>query len=292
MQPLDCKIVNNHLFMELNTRLKGLLSNVFLYTIASILVILILNDSEAFAKEPIDIQSVHRSKIENKNILQTLILKIDTDLSDYIEPESFPTKEKEKPKYLVGGDGIDKLIGGSGNDHLTGGNGADYLNGKEGYDYVRYDDVGSKNGVVVNLSNPSLNTGRASGDKYISIEGIVGSNFDDSLYGDIKSNDINGFDGDDVIEGGGGPDVYNGGSGNDTFVLKAGETNGVVILQLDNSEIGKDIIEFRNFGKSPSIIKKPNRKWLVTSDDGTVSETFSVLSGSENVLKNYFLTNI
>ena len=292
MQPRDYKIVNNLLFMELNTGLKSLLSILLSYTIVFMLIAPILKNFEAFAEEPADIQSLYRSKIENKSIVQKLILKIDSDLSDFIEPESLPAKGKEKPKYLVGGDGVDKLIGGTGNDHLTGGKGADYLNGKKGYDYVRYDGEGSKNGVVVNLSNPSLNTGRASGDEYISIEGIVGSNFDDSLSGDIKGNDINGFDGDDVIEGGGGPDVYNGGSGSDTFVLKAGETNGVVILQLDNSKTDKDIIEFRNFGKSPSIIKKPNGKWLVTSDDGMVSETFSVLSGTENVLKNYFLTNI
>jgi Ca2+-binding RTX toxin-like protein len=98
----------------------------------------------------------------------------------------------------------DTLIGNSGINFLTGMGGGDVLNGRGGFDFASYGF--SSTGLTVNLGNSLLNTGEAIGDTYISIEGIVGSDFDDILTGDDNDNRIDGQDGGDEINGGGGID--------------------------------------------------------------------------------------
>jgi Ca2+-binding RTX toxin-like protein len=114
---------------------------------------------------------------------------------------------------LVGGSGSDTLEGGAGNDELLGGSGADVINGGESDDFVSYADAAGR--VVVNLSNATVNQGDAKGDRYISIENILGSIGNDDLTGDAGRNTILGDDGDDWIYGGDGRDILVGEAGND-----------------------------------------------------------------------------
>lgn len=79
-----------------------------------------------------------------------------------------------------GGDGDDTVIGGSGNDTLSGGEGSDSLEGGAGFDFASYADASS--GVVVYLDVPSFNFSNAS-DIHSSIEGLIGSDFEDVLVG-------------------------------------------------------------------------------------------------------------
>ena len=123
--------------------------------------------------------------------------------------------------FLWGREGNDFLDGGSGRDNLTGGAGADTLRGGADSDFAKYSDAAR--GVTASLANASINTNDARGDTYISIEGLMGSDFADSLYGNSESNALWGFDGNDIINGSGGDDVIVGEAGADDLTGGAGK---------------------------------------------------------------------
>jgi Ca2+-binding RTX toxin-like protein len=114
---------------------------------------------------------------------------------------------------LMGLDGNDELLGKGGDDMLFGGEGQDLLDGGTGFDYARYDDAGM--GVVVSLAAGLGFGGAALGDRLVGIEGLTGSQFDDTFVGDGNGNVLFGFDGRDNLQGGGGADALLGGNGDD-----------------------------------------------------------------------------
>ncbi|TNE63215.1 MAG: hypothetical protein EP335_10095 [Alphaproteobacteria bacterium] len=117
---------------------------------------------------------------------------------------------------LYGGDGADDLDGGVGNDFLSGDAGADRINGGGSNDWLSYE--GSDEAVSLTLRAGTWATGSggdADGDRVINIENINGSNFDDSLGGDIRDNHITGGDGNDTLYGNLGRDTLEGGAGDD-----------------------------------------------------------------------------
>jgi Ca2+-binding RTX toxin-like protein len=80
---------------------------------------------------------------------------------------------------------------------LDGGGGADVLNGGAGMDTLSY--ANSPSGVTVSLANPSMGTGEAAGDTYLSVENVIGSDFDDTLSGDDLDNVLDGGAGIDTL---------------------------------------------------------------------------------------------
>jgi Ca2+-binding RTX toxin-like protein len=81
---------------------------------------------------------------------------------------------------LYGGDGADALKGDGGNDRLDGGEGNDLLLGGEGFDTANYS--AAKGSVTVSL-DLGIAFGAMGGDALDSIERVIGSRFDDILYG-------------------------------------------------------------------------------------------------------------
>jgi Ca2+-binding RTX toxin-like protein len=114
---------------------------------------------------------------------------------------------------FIGSDHADTLNGGTGDDTLDGRAGADRLNGNAGFDIASY--AASDAGVSVSLRTGAVTGGHAAGDMLVSIEGLVGSAFNDSLEGDAGPNRLEGGAGDDTLRGGAGADTLIGGAGLD-----------------------------------------------------------------------------
>ncbi len=118
---------------------------------------------------------------------------------------------------LDGFHGNDTLLGGDGRDTLIGGVGDDTLDGGAGFDVASY--AGASGAVQVTLAQPGVAQAVGSvlgNDTLISIEGLLGSAFDDALTGGT---------GNDTLDGGAGSDTLAGGAGDDTYVVdSAGDT--------------------------------------------------------------------
>lgn len=154
--------------------------------------------------------------------------------------------------WLTGRLGHDTLQGGDGNDVLVGGVGRDLLDGGDGIDRVDYRE--SPFGLTVDLRNPANSTREATGDVFISIENIYGSNNNDILTGDANNNTLWGDDGNDrlvsaagndrllgmegndQLNGGFGNDIMTGGAGIDTFVFAQG------VDQITDFTLGEDML--------------------------------------------------
>jgi Ca2+-binding RTX toxin-like protein len=113
---------------------------------------------------------------------------------------------------LIGDAFANRLFGGRGNDLLQGGAGADTLDGGEGIDTATY--AASTDAIFVDLIG-QLVGGDATGDSLIGIENLIGSAFDDQLYGFSIANRIDGGAGSDLIDGDIGNDTLIGGLNGD-----------------------------------------------------------------------------
>ncbi|MCY1125299.1 M10 family metallopeptidase [Frigidibacter sp. RF13] len=125
---------------------------------------------------------------------------------------------------IFGYGGDDTIMGGKGYDTLVGGGGADEMDGGLGFDTASY--ATASVGVDADLSVGAGSSGEANGDRYISIEALIGSLHGDTLTGDGGDNGlyanwgddlVSGMNGNDTIQGGRGSDTLSGGIGNDTL---------------------------------------------------------------------------
>ncbi|HEU0218519.1 MAG TPA: calcium-binding protein [Stellaceae bacterium] len=122
---------------------------------------------------------------------------------------------------LKGTSDVNVLTGGAGDDLLIGGGGYDRLDGGDGMDTVSYADAAA--GVQVGLAPGAYyNPGNL-----ISIEGLIGSAFADTLTGNDAANALSGGAGNDLLIGGLGHDTLTGGAGNDVFDINAVADSGI-----------------------------------------------------------------
>ncbi|WP_394707390.1 Hint domain-containing protein [uncultured Celeribacter sp.] len=130
---------------------------------------------------------------------------------------------------IEGGVGNDTMYGETGDDTFIGGAGADTMYGDSGQDTIDYSN--SSEGVNVDLGTGTYSGGDAEGDSGSGIDGLIGSDYDDTLIGfDGQSTDgenaytniFYGGAGNDYLDGAGGDDELYGGEGNDTIIGGAG----------------------------------------------------------------------
>ncbi len=152
---------------------------------------------------------------------------------------------------IFGYAGNDSLYGAGGNDVLVGGAGRDLLSGGSGKDAASYSDA--RKGVVASLDAPSRNTGDAAGDKYVSIENLIGSRFGDSLTGNSAANTLKGGAGNDVLSGGAGRDALSGDAGNDRLI-------GGVGADTLTGGTGADVFSVRSVRET--TVSSTGRDWI------------------------------
>lgn len=154
---------------------------------------------------------------------------------------------------LIGSSGNENLYGRGGLDILIGGLGSDRLDGGDDNDIADYS--ASNAAINVDLSTNTVSGGHAQGDTLVSIEGVIGSDYDDT---------ITGSDGDNVLSGGAGNDTLSGGLGNDEYRYMSGndmitETGGLDdTLHLDipfPTEADPDRVKLVRYISSPDDLQ-------------------------------------
>lgn len=112
------------------------------------------------------------------------------------------------------------LDGGDGNDLMAGGLGADHFIGGAGVDTVTYELFNMS--VLASLADNTQNAYGAAGDTFGGVENLLGSGYNDALFGNAEANQLNGSGGNDTLDGGAGNDTLIGGTGNDLMAGSAG----------------------------------------------------------------------
>ncbi|MGR3593473.1 MAG: malectin domain-containing carbohydrate-binding protein [Limimaricola soesokkakensis] len=164
---------------------------------------------------------------------------------------------------IVGLGGKDTLIGRKGDDIMAGGKGADRFVGGKGFDTLDYSD--SAKGVTVNLQKGAAKGGDARGDKFKSMEGVIGSDANDKLLGSKAGNVLIGGDGADVLNGRGGKD----------WADYSGSDAGVTVNLAKRSGVGGDaegdrLLKIENVHGSThnDTLTGDGRKNVLVGDDG------------------------
>jgi serralysin len=176
-------------------------------------------------------------------------------------------------EILIGSDFNDTLTGNVFDNMLEGGLGADKFDGGMGLDLVSY--ANAEAGVTANLLKPALNSGEAFKDTYKNIEGLVGSEHNDTLTGNALANGITGGPGDDIIAGNGGIDILNGGPGGDTFLFNATKDGG--------GNTGDLIVDFVSGEDHIGVLRKGFKIAATLSDSDFESHYFVSGDGSAPV---------
>jgi len=137
------------------------------------------------------------------------------DPDDFLQLWHASLEPPEADAPITGSNQIDMLQGTTDSDEFRATTGADTMVGHDGFDWVSYRDATAA--VRLDLVQNSNNSGLAQGHVFVSIEGLIGSAFNDQLTGDQHHNALHGGGGNDRLIGGLGDDTLVGGDGNDNL---------------------------------------------------------------------------
>lgn len=193
-----------------------------------------------------NIEQIQQSNTVDKTQLQAAIDSLNVALAETEERLNKAISESGSdgtndtgftaPKVLFGTsdedaftayDTDDTIYAMSGDDEIDGGLGADTMYGGEGIDLADYRK--SEIAVQVNLEEGTGKGGHAEGDKYFELEGAIGSDFSDDLFGSSETDYLFGGTGTDKLSGNDGQDYLSGDQGADVLdggANEAGVNNG------------------------------------------------------------------
>ncbi|MFZ4809416.1 MAG: S8 family serine peptidase [Hyphomicrobiaceae bacterium] len=182
----------------------------------------------------------------------------------------------------------DTINGGAGNDTLTGGTGADWIDGGAGRDVVDYSSARAAIGIT--LEPKPSNAGEANRDRLVSIEGVIGTAFNDTMsagtvidvrfwggggndrmYGQNGADLLDGGDGNDVLDANWGADTVIGGLGDDTFILR---------------DLKDVFIEDADGGQDAAVIQIRDasfRRWLGSDDFEVTGSRLKLIATGESI---------
>jgi Ca2+-binding RTX toxin-like protein len=153
---------------------------------------------------------------------------------------------------LVGGTGLDTYFGGEGNDNMVNTADANAYDGGNGSDMVDYSQ--STTSVTVNLTTGLGSFGDAEGDRYVSVENVLGGSGNDTIIGGPAGNSLGGKAGDDIIIGNGGNDTIIGGQGADTLTSGTGYDTFQFFASSESNAVATDIITDFTKGSDKIVI--------------------------------------
>lgn len=178
---------------------------------------------------------------------------------------------------LNGLNGNDTLIGNDGNDRLNGGLGADVLDGGNGFDFATYRNADEQ--VIINTRSqfPTFSQA-AAGDSFISIEGVTGTAFGDSILMGGANNRLIGLGGGDFLDGGAGRDTLEGGEGADML----------------NGSTGNDTATYRRSDAGVQVDLSNGTPTTGGHATGDVLSNIENVTGSQfgDVLRGFFIENV
>ena len=184
---------------------------------------------------------------------------------------------------FTGSSARDRFFGRDGDDtFVIGGGTLNVIDGGEGFDTVRFDMGGYTGGANVTLSSESVISqfnGITMSATLTSIEGIVGTDFEDVIGGTSTAERFEGNGGDDDLSGNGGADDILGGAGSDVIKipdlafnsLDGGTEIDTLIVRaegqsLDFTSLGtNDIMSLERLNLAPSNVDN-----IITLDDQNI----------------------
>ncbi len=170
---------------------------------------------------------------------------------------------------LITGTADDETLNGlGGDDTLQGGGGSNILDGGLGTDIADYSLAAGA--VTANLATRTASVG-ADTDSFVSIEGLLGSDFNDDLTGHAGVNRLDGGAGADRMVGGAGSDFYYVDDAGDEVIEAADVGRDVVFTKIDFTlEIGQSIEILRaNAGATGLVLTGNELDNMIYGGDGS-----------------------
>ena len=169
---------------------------------------------------------------------------------------------------------------------FEGRDGNDSIDGRGGFDLVRFESA--TGGVSVNLiTGISIGIGGGSGvgsDVFTNIEGVLGSNFDDSIVGGNAANGTVVGDGlSEFLRGNGGNDTIDGGQGYDTAAYNTATTGVVVTLNGNLDGTASDGLGGTDVLRNIEAVRGSNFNDTLTGSNTAAFESFEGREGNDTM---------